>query len=403
MKKPSSLFYVAFAFAALMSCNGHQKKAAEKNKLTDFAGEEGQFEWQFPNKDKEKAWKHYSFSEERWWGTFPKGLKASADMFKEYPWALGPFTKYTGNPVLAPTAGAWDQGRQDGGVHNGSILVKDDVFYYVYRGERPIDVDLKTPINYICDIGVATSTDGVHFTKDTVHSPFFRTADDKKYSYEDVNVVKHGDTYYLFCNQWYWPNTSDFTVNGTFLATSRDLVNWKKVGIVFPKAKRTHRNAVVLQNAHNEAVKVNGKFIMYINDGLMAYSDDMVHWESKEIAHTWPGGEGCFALADHDPAHPEQIILFTGGNHTGHFYAAGQVLLSKQNPEKPIQYLPRPFLAADTSIPWEHGFSVEDHKKSISSFADCIFFNGLTAHNGKWWLYYGGSEYYTCLATAPHQ
>jgi predicted GH43/DUF377 family glycosyl hydrolase len=29
------------------------------------------------------------------------------------------------------------------------------------------------------------------------------------------------------------------------------------------------------------------------------------------------------------------------------------------------------------------------------------FFNGLTRHAGKWWAYYGGSEVYTCLATAP--
>ena len=390
----------AFALAFAGGCNSNGE-TGNKEKLTDFEGQQGQFEWQFPNKDKEKAWKHYSFSEERWWGTFPKDLKAPADMYEEYPWALGPFTKYEGNPVLAPTPGAWDQGRHDGCVHNGSIIVKDGVFYYVYRGEQPIDVKQNTPINYICDIGVATSTDGVHFTKDTVNSPFFRNGEDRKYSYEDVNIAKYGDTYYLFCNQWYWPKTSDLTVNGTFLATSKDLVNWKKVGMVFPKAKRTHRNAVVLQNAQNEAVKINGKFVMYINDGLMAYSDDMIHWESKEVDHSWPGGEGCFALTDHDPSHPDQIILFTGGNHTGHFYAAGQVLLSKSNPEKPIQYLPRPFLAAETSIPWENGFSVEDHNKSISSFADCIFFNGLTSHNGKWWLYYGGSEYYTCLATAP--
>jgi predicted GH43/DUF377 family glycosyl hydrolase len=178
------------------------------------------------------------------------------------------------------------------------------------------------------------------------------------------------------------------------------LLNWTKIGIVFPNATRTHRNAVVLQNGKNEAVRVNGKFVMYINDGLMAYSDDMIHWTSKEIAHSWPGGEGCFALADHDPAHPDRIILFTGGNHTGHFYAAGQVLFSKTAPDKPLEYLPRPFLAAETSIPWENGFSVQNPKKSISSFADCIFFNGLTTYNGKWWLYYGGSEYYTCLATA---
>ena len=45
--------------------------------------------------------------------------------------------------------------------------------------------------------------------------------------------------------------------------------------------------------------------------------------------------------------------------------------------------------------------TAEAPHKPISSFADCIFFNGLTRHRGKWWLYYGGSEYYTCLATSP--
>lgn len=389
-------------------CSNETKQSTDQAKvetaLTDYQGEEGSFEWQFPNKDAEKAWKHYSYSKERWWGKFPKDLEAPAgDMYEANPWALGPFTKHAGNPVLAPTPGAWDQGRRDGGVHNGAIIVKDDVFYYVYRGERPIDIEQESKINYICDIGVATSTDGVNFKKDTTHSPFFRKGEDRKYSYEDVNIVKHGDTYYLFCNQWYWPNTQDHRINGTFLATSKDLLNWEKKGIVFPKATRTHRNAVVLHNPENEAVRVNGKFVMYINDGLMAYSDDLINWESKAVAeeNRFPGGEGCLALAGYDDKNPDNILLFTGGNHTGNFYAVGEVLFSKKDPEKPLKYLPRPMLAADPKIPWENGFSADEPGKMVSAFSDCIFFNALTRHKGKWWLYYGGSEYYTCLATAP--
>lgn len=386
--------------AVIAGCSGNRKPVTAPEAETAYSGQEGQFEWQFPNKDKQKAWEKYSFSVERWWGTFPKDLKESQNQFKEYSWALGPFSKYERNPVLAPSAGAWDQGRHDGGVHNGAVVIKDDMFYYVYRGERPIDIKQETPIDYICDIGLATSRDGIDFQKDTVNSPFFRKGADRRYSYEDVNIAKHGDTYYLFCNQWYWPDTKDYKVNGTFLATSTDLRNWNKVGIVFPNATRTHRNAVVLQNASNEAVKVNGKFVMYINDGLIAFSSDMIHWESTEIPNSWPGGEGCFALADFDSTDLDKVILFTGGNHTGHFNAAGQVLFSKKDITKPLAYLPRPFLAAETKYPWENGFSVENNKRSISSFADCIFFNGLTKYKGRWYLYYGGSEYYTCLATA---
>ena len=233
-------------------------------------------------------------------------------MWRDAPWALGPFVKHAGNPVLSPTEGSWDTGRMDGGVHNGAIIIKDNLFYYVYRGERPLDVRMKSDFDYICDIGVATSSDGVHFTKDTEHSPFFRTGDDRRYSYEDVNLVEHDGTYYLYCNQWDWEHQGNHRINGTFLATSTDLLHWTKHGIVFPNATRTHRNGVVLHDPQNAAVKVNGKFVMYINDGLIAYSDDLIHWESRDTKKRWPGGEGCLALAHYSKAHPEHIILFTG-------------------------------------------------------------------------------------------
>jgi predicted GH43/DUF377 family glycosyl hydrolase len=369
---------------------------------SNFFGD-GVFDWQFPSPDKAAHWNDYIYDEQRHWGDFPRDAAPAGDWLAHYPWALGPFTKYAGNPILGPTPGAWDCGHYDGGVHNGSIIVRDGVFSYVYRGERPLDVPLNTPIDYICDIGLATSTDGIHFTKDTAHNPFFRTGADRRYSYEDVNLVEYAGTYYLFCNQWDWEHMLDYSVSGAFLATSTDLRHWHKHGIVFPHATRTHRNGVVLQNPLNEPVRAaNGKFVMYINDGLIAYSDDLLHWESREIpvAQRWPGGEGCFALAGHDPQHPERIVLFTGGHHTGHFYAVGEVLFSLDNPEQPLEWLPRPILHAEAQYPYESGLSAEPPHQPISTFRDCIFFNGLTRHNGQWWMYYGGSEVYTCLATA---
>jgi len=63
---------------------------------------------------------------------------------------------------------AANQGHYGGGVHNGSIIVKDGKFYYIYRGERPMDIEHAVG-TYICDIGVAVSNDGVHFTKDNAH------------------------------------------------------------------------------------------------------------------------------------------------------------------------------------------------------------------------------------------
>jgi predicted GH43/DUF377 family glycosyl hydrolase len=395
-----SFLQTAGASVALLASNpfaGAQQAPATSNPQRA----DGTFAWQFPSADKKKQWEEYSFNIDRWWGDFPKDQPDAMDMFADNQWSIGPFTKFASNPVLAPTPGAWDQGHFGGGVHNGSIIVKDNVFYYVYRGERPIDIPKISEIDYICDIGVATSTDGIHFKKDTAHSPFFRHGEDRQYSYEDVNIVSYEGTYYLFCNQWLWGKQADNRVNGMFLATSKDLLNWKKIGIVFHDAKTTHRNGVVLQNPHNEAVKVNGKFVMYIDDGIAAYSSDMLHWESHKNPNKLPGGETCFALGEYDPAKPDDIILFTGGAHTGHFYGVGEIHLSKADPEKPLGWLPRSALFAEKKYPYENGFTAEAPHSPISYFADCVFFNALTQHNGKWWVYYGGSEYYTCLATAP--
>ena len=39
--------------------------------------------------------------------------------------------------------------------------------------------------------------------------------------------------------------------------------------------------------------ELNKPLLRWINDGLMAYSEDLRHWQAKEINHSWPGGEGC--------------------------------------------------------------------------------------------------------------
>ena len=100
---------------------------------------DGVFDWQLASKDREATWRERAYDEERWWGAFPKGPAPAGDMFERYPWAVGPFGKYEGNPIIGPTPGAWDQGHGAGAVHNGSILLKDGKFHYLYRGEGPID------------------------------------------------------------------------------------------------------------------------------------------------------------------------------------------------------------------------------------------------------------------------
>lgn len=362
---------------------------------------DGFFDWQLGGDEAKNC--DYHFDREKHWGGF-----APEDGREDIPfpaWSIHDIEKYAGNPIFEPDLNGWDSGHYGGGVHNGSVIKKDGCFWYLYRGEfrTPNDprlaAQLATGIDYHCDIGLAKSSDGIRFER--VAGPFFRDDEHFIYSYEDVCLVTHEGKFYAYFNQWNWVNTRDTSQCGVCMAVSDDLFHWDFKGILFPTAARTHRNPCVLQNPNNEAIcDKNGRFVMYLNDGIVAYSEDLIHWESTEMTERFPGGEGCFALAQYDPQNPDAVILFTGGPHTGHFYAVGEVLFDLANCSKPLEWLRRPVLTADPSIPYEDGKLKDPPYQKCSHFCDTIFFTGMTQVGRKLYMYYGGSEYYTCLCSA---
>lgn len=296
--------------------------------LRDFHGN-GFFPWQFSDGEQKRRWEQWRYDEEAYWGGFSRA-PFDPVAYRLPDWAIGPFTKHPGNPIFAPDPNGWDCGHFGGGVHNGSILKRNGRFYYVYRGEFPMPDEPRfasrraTGFDYLCDIGVAVSDDGIHFER--IAGPLLRRPKDWMFSFEDVCCVEHEGRYYMFINRWDWAHFDDPSLCGTYLAISDDLVHWEHKGLVFPNAKRIHRNAAVVQDPDNHPVRdAQGRFVMYINNGLIAYSDDMLHWESRELDAIWPGGECAVAIAR------------------------------------------------------------------------C----GMTRIGSQWHAYYGGSEYYTSLATAP--
>jgi hypothetical protein len=47
-----------------------------------------------------------TFSEEVRWDRWDRDFDEAG--YTPPPWTIGPFAKFAGNPILAPTAGAWD-------------------------------------------------------------------------------------------------------------------------------------------------------------------------------------------------------------------------------------------------------------------------------------------------------
>ena len=90
---------------------------------------------------------------------------------------------------------------------------------------------------------------------------------------------------------------------------------------------------------------------MYINGHIIGRSKDLLHWESTPLETPGPGGVLRPADYSNDP---EDILLFTGGHHSSHFYAIGEVQFSKRDPESPLTWLPRPVLHAELCYPHEN-------------------------------------------------
>ncbi|MDO9574980.1 MAG: family 43 glycosylhydrolase, partial [bacterium] len=169
---------------------------------------------------------------------------------------VGPFVKYEGNPILEPQGTGFEQKA----TFNPAAIVQNDTIYLLYRAEDTTGVG---QWNGTSRIGLAKSTDGIHFTRriEPVISP--------EYDYEtpggceDPRIVKVEDTYYI--------TYTGYSTQGTpsCLATSSDLVNWTKYGPIVP-----NKSAAII----NE--KINGKYWLYYGDTNMwiAYSDDLIHW-----------------------------------------------------------------------------------------------------------------------------
>jgi hypothetical protein len=170
-----------------------EEKAALKELLNEFHGD-GFFEWQFASEGQKKCWEEWRYNEEKYWGGFGRE-PFDAATYRLPDWAIGPFAKHGGHPVFSPDPKGWDCGHFGGGVHNGSILKKDGLLYYVYRGEFPIPDEpcfasrRKGGPGYLCDVGVAVSEDGIGFRR--VAGPVLRRNEDWMFSFEDVSCVRH--------------------------------------------------------------------------------------------------------------------------------------------------------------------------------------------------------------------
>lgn len=355
------------------------------------------------------------------------GPKEQSNIDSANNWALLDFVKVDSvNPVLVPGANlfsdpithkriAWEA--KD--VFNPAIVVKHDTLFMLYRAQDKIGLPGGTS-----RIGMATSVDGLHFTK--LNTPVFYPANDslKKYEWqggaEDPRIVEDEQGIYYMTYTAY-----DGNLARLLIATSTDLLHWKKYGSVFTKAYQgkylnlwSKSGSIVSKyiNGKIVATKINGKYWMYWGDQNIwtATSTDLINWEPVEMPINQkppialkgqalnmpllkiviPTRDKMFD-ADLVESGPPAILTDKGilliynarnlkaigdtslpdGTYTG-----GQVLLDKNDPTKILKRLDHYFFKPDK--PYELTGQVNN----------VCFLEGLANYQGKWFLYYGTAD-----------
>jgi predicted GH43/DUF377 family glycosyl hydrolase len=331
-------------------------------------------------------------------------------------WAFGGFVRPTGvNPVIAPDslsrfpdpllgkAVDWESNdtfNPAATLQNGRIIV-------LYRAEDKSGSGIGFRTSRL---GYAESMDGLRFKRRS-KPVFFPANDDQKANEwpggtEDPRIaVTAGGTYVIFYTQW------NRKIPRLGVATSKDLLTWKKHGPIFEHAKhgnlatQPHKSASILTRlvgGKQVIAKVNGKYWMYWGEtGVYgATSDNLVDWEpvvdssGKPIPFISPR-PGYFDSALTECGPPAILtsngilLLYNGKNDpsTGDkrfnpgTYSAGQVLFDKNDPGKAIGRLDLPFLRP-----------MEAFEKSGQYTAGTVFIEGMVFFRNKWFLYYGCAD-----------
>jgi predicted GH43/DUF377 family glycosyl hydrolase len=342
-------------------------------------------------------------------------------------WALLPFTKLdSSNPVMQPTLDTfWCPVRKQEvawavkDVFNPAAAVRNDTLFLLFRAQDSIGQPDGTS-----RIGLAWSTDGIHFTRMTAPVLYPENDRYRKYEWqggcEDPRLVQDSlGTYYLTYTAY------EGRTARLFIATSTDLVHWDKKGPVFGNAYNgryldawSKSGSIVsrYENGNIIAAKVMGKYWMYWGDKYIwaATSDDLIHWTPVEVPEgtiqqydsvyadfniarlkiVVPTRKGMFDNNIVESGPPAMltdkgiVLLYNGRNvpESGDTtlaegtYTASEVLLDKDDPTKILARMNTYFMKPEKT------YELSGQVNNV------CFIEALARYKNKWWLYYGTAD-----------
>lgn len=371
--------------------------------------------------------------------TNPKSARQSASDTALEDWTLQHFVKQDAvNPVMAADTVMLfrdpilnqDVKWIEKDVFNPAAVVRNDTIFLLFRAEDKIGKYAGTS-----RIGLAWSTDGLHFTKHKEPVLYPDNDEYKKWEWEggceDPRVVQDSaGTYYMTYTAY------DGDKARMLVASSPDLYRWKKWGRAFENASDnkyadgwSKSGSIISKyiNGTPVAQKINGVYWMYWGDQNIwaATSDDLIHWKPvlykdgeqratdlRGVAKELPEVKTVFGPRtkkfDSDLVEPGPPALVTdrgilllynsrnipaiGDASLGEgTYAAGQILLDKADPTRVLERTETYFMKPDK--PYE----------ITGQVGRVCFIEGLVRHKNKWFLYYGTADSKIAVAVSDAQ
>ena len=308
-------------------------------------------------------------------------------------------------------------------VFNPAAIVRNNKVYLLFRGEDSIG-----QFGGTSRIGIAESSDGLHFTK--YPRPLIFPDKDSNLEYEkdggceDPRVVESEDGTYILTYTAFNGKLARLCV-----ASSSDLFHWKKHGLAFGKANNgnysnlwSKSGAIVCRRVGDKllATKINGKYWMYWGetDIFLATSTNLIDWEpvlkeektgkllsaflgngSYEIHFDQPRTyfkvavgirEGRFDSGLVEPGPPalltkQGIFFIYNGSNSGNSgdinllpgeYTVGQVMFDSKDPSCIIRRCENYFLRADSK------------EEASGQMSNTAFVEALVHFKKKWFIYY---------------
>ena len=330
-------------------------------------------------------------------------------------WQMTGFKKADAeNPIMKPDVDAKFYcpiqkkmvGWENKNVLNPTALVYQGKIHLLYRAQDSLGTSR---------IGLAISSDGIHFTKQP--TPILAPAEDNfkqfewKGGIEDPRVIETEDGQYLLTYTSYDGKTARLCY-----ATSKDLLQWEKYGPLLKNEKYINAwsksGSIVVEQKGDQMVakKINGKYWMYFGDTqlFMAYSSDLIHWEALEnkesqklVAVLNPRAgyfdsrlvePGPFALYTNKGI----VLIYNSSNAANnndpnlpiYTYSAAQALFDSTQPYKLLDRTNQYFIHPDK--PYEKTGEVNE----------VCFVEGLVHFKQKWFLYYGTADSKIAVAIA---